>query len=348
MTDLDLSAAIAPNTSAISILQTNSTTKLWSSSTRYLDGTGATWEIIVEKGYKCTSADVGSFVGEVWTPLDGEFATSSAFKEYVNPGWYSLYYSEGMWSLHIIHDLHFDDYLSEDAWDADQLNMLSSTETFEYMVLQRVDQVLTNYLGRFATTGELAQVEGGVFENAAEIAVLQTARVDKVWFGSTNFSDGAGNLWSTTNVTPYYLCVADPTGNQLFLGKKWIFNAAQSTPEYHRYVASGVPYFLRYSCPTNWIQSSWRWDFINQYDYTINSNAVKVVIPEDSDTPFEFVRVETASVYKDRFATMDDLSAIPQIPTNIISGWLLYDVGSNTLNTVIMSNGFLSVWEVVQ
>jgi len=42
------------------------------------------------------------------------------------------------------------------------------------------------------------------------------------------------------------------------------------------------------------------------------------------------------------------VAAIPLPPTNLISGWLLYDVGSNTYNTVIMSNGFLSVWEVVQ
>lgn len=41
------------------------------------------------------------------------------------------------------------------------------------------------------------------------------------------------------------------------------------------------------------------------------------------------------------------IDAIPTIPTNFVSGINLYDAGSNIVTTLIMSNGILSVWEVI-
>jgi hypothetical protein len=45
-------------------------------------------------------------------------------------------------------------------------------------------------------------------------------------------------------------------------------------------------------------------------------------------------------------ASLDDIAAIPRVPTNAVSGWLLYDAGSNQWLRVTVSNYAFTVWEV--
>jgi hypothetical protein len=40
------------------------------------------------------------------------------------------------------------------------------------------------------------------------------------------------------------------------------------------------------------------------------------------------------------------INAYPPIPTNAVSGWLLYDAGSNKWLRVSVSNYSFTVWEV--
>jgi len=42
------------------------------------------------------------------------------------------------------------------------------------------------------------------------------------------------------------------------------------------------------------------------------------------------------------------VAAIPRVPTNAVSGWLLYDPGSNMWLRVSVSNWSFTVWEVVE
>ncbi len=48
----------------------------------------------------------------------------------------------------------------------------------------------------------------------------------------------------------------------------------------------------------------------------------------------------------DTVALKSDLSALPVVPTNAVSGWLLYDAGSNVWLQVSVSNLSFTVWEV--
>ncbi len=49
----------------------------------------------------------------------------------------------------------------------------------------------------------------------------------------------------------------------------------------------------------------------------------------------------------EQLATKDYVDSQPKGPTNAVYGFTLYDTGSNIWTTVIMSNGFLSVWEII-
>ncbi len=94
----------------------------------------------------------------------------------------------------------------------------------------------------------------------------------------------------------------------------------------------------------------------NIIDRAVTTNGTQIIIGSTADSEGTVTNLQArsgdANVNLDFFGQEEAeaaiTAAIPQFPTNLISGWVLWDYGTNAnYSAVILSNGMLSVWEVV-
>ncbi|MDA3925195.1 MAG: hypothetical protein PF904_10915 [Kiritimatiellae bacterium] len=144
-----------------------------------------------------------------------------------------------------------------------------------------------------------------------------------VWYTEVQFPDYS--IWGSVN--PY-------------TGFSWVEDGTAYGGDY--YSADLFPLITPAKVTTNII------------DQAVTTNGTVIIIGQTSDSAGtitqQVAKAGSETVTMDFFGRAEAdaaIAAIPLPPTNVISGFLLWDAGSNMWTTVIMSNGLLSVWEVI-
>lgn len=341
---------------------TNRTDKIWLTPSRYTTADGSMWEIVYENGFKCISATDAVLVGELWAPPGGIWPTSNADAEYINPGWPALFFSavggEAWWQIYA--PVKFDeDYTVRADWDTTDVALFNQSK-YKTMLLQRVDQTVTNYIGKLATPADITEATAGIRSKLSDFDGYIITNRTSILYGPSNALDYAGNLYAASNMVSRYIvtdcfrpenigAIYERNATQIPWRDRYVrWNDARTAPAY------GAPlYYLDYSIELG------VWAAQEQYhnenlSYAAGRYAPEIILSNavTQTLLYRLVRIDHPDLtLVDKLASeryvFDAVASVPRVPTNSVSGWLMYDPGSNFWLRVNVSNLSFTVHEVL-
>lgn len=214
---------------------------------------------------------------------------------------------------------------------------------------------------------ELAQT------NAAAISALNTNRTTRLWSSTTNFMDGSGMFYEISVNTRDFVCTSvsdsdlttflgeiwtlldtqyyNSRGLVEWVGWAWYFSDYITYEDFWDYTHPVDADTLSLVGPSGTITLTKGYSITNVIDSSVTTNGTVIIIGHQSDssgyTTNLLARSGDSTLNIPFFGKSESDAAIAQLPTNYVAGILLPDSGTNVTYTLIVTNGLLSLWEVL-